>query len=38
MIDLNRQQKNQQKEEPLGVVILGVMPFILMLFWGLSAL
>lgn len=34
MIDLNY-KKQSEKEEPLSVVILGSLPFVLMLFWGI---
>lgn len=34
MIDLNMKPK-PEKEEPLSVVILGTLPFVLMLFWGI---
>lgn len=33
MIDLNLKPK-PEKEEPLGIVILGSLPFVLMLVWG----
>lgn len=35
MIDLNYQPKQKQNEEPLGIVMLGVMPFALMIIWGI---
>jgi len=34
MIDLNRKPTPKQ-EEPAGLVILGVMPFCLMILWGI---
>ena len=33
MIDLNLKPK-PEKEEPLGIVLLGCMPFVLMICWG----
>lgn len=33
MIDLNRKPK-AEPEEPLGIVILGSLPFVLMIVWG----
>lgn len=35
MIDLNLKPKPKpEPEEPLGIVILGSLPFVLMMFWG----
>lgn len=37
MIDLNRQPKKEEpKEEPLGIVILALMPFALGFWWILT--
>ena len=33
MIDLNLKPK-PEKEEPLGMVLLGSLPFVLMIVWG----
>ena len=33
MIDLNMQPKPKE-DDPLGIVILGTMPFVLMIVWG----
>jgi hypothetical protein len=33
MIDLNLKPKSEP-EEPLGIVILGSLPFVLMIVWG----
>lgn len=33
MIDLNRKPE-PVKDEPLGIVLLGVLPFVLMICWG----
>lgn len=33
MIDLNLKSK-PEKEEPLGMVLLGSLPFVLMIVWG----
>lgn len=34
MIDLSYKPKKNKDEEPLGLVILGVMPFCAMIVWG----
>lgn len=34
MIDLSYKPKKNEDEEPLGLVILGVMPFCAMIIWG----
>lgn len=33
MIDLNRKPETKTEEEPIGIVILGSLPFVLMMTW-----
>ncbi len=35
MIDLNYKKKQEEREEPLGIVILGVLPFVMGFWWML---